>query len=127
MNKIPLGNSNDCWILRSDSSIYHNSSKIFEIEHKVEESDVLVSTHSPLTREITNSYFLNTKGVTYDHEVLNFYLNGNDLDAPVTGIRGTVFPVFYVDDGAILDVQFNTFYHQPPIGYGEILLEKTIL
>ena len=68
-----------------------------------------------------------SKGITYDHEVLNFYLNGNDLDVPVTGIRGTVFPVFYVDDGAILDVQFNTFYHQPPIGYDGILLEKTIL
>ena len=34
-------------------------------------------------------------GVTYDHEILNFYLNGDDLETSITGIRGTVFPVFY--------------------------------
>ena len=59
--------------------------------------------------------------------MLNFYLNGRDLDAPVTGIRGTIFPVFYVDDGAILDVEFSSFTHQPPSGYDRILIEKTIL
>lgn len=59
--------------------------------------------------------------------MLNFYLNGNDIDTPVTGIRGTVFPVFFVDEGAILDVQFSTFFHQPPIGYDRILVEKSIL
>ncbi len=34
---------------------------------------------------------------------------------------------FLVDEGAILDVQFNAFYHQPPIGFDRILLEKSIL
>jgi hypothetical protein len=71
------------------------------------------------------SYYYN-KGVTYDHELLNFFLNGNDLDTPVSGIRGTVYPVFYVDEGAVLDVQFSSFFHQPPIGFDRILLEKTI-
>ena len=43
------------------------------------------------------------------------------------GIKGTVFPVIYVDEGAILDVQFSGFYHSPPSGFSQILQEKTIL
>ena len=34
-------------------------------------------------------------GVTYDHELLNFYHNGDDLESTITGIRGTIYPVFY--------------------------------
>ena len=43
LNKLPLGNDNDSWVLRSDACIYHNSVRIFRIEHNFEESDVLVS------------------------------------------------------------------------------------
>ena len=34
-------------------------------------------------------------GFTYDHVELNVYCNGKNLDTPVLGIKGTVFPVFY--------------------------------
>ena len=36
-----------------------------------------------------------SQGMTYDHVELNFYLNGESLNCPVYGIKGTVFPVFY--------------------------------
>lgn len=43
LNKVPLGNDNDSWILRSDGCIYHNAIRLFTIEHRFEEGDVLVS------------------------------------------------------------------------------------
>jgi hypothetical protein len=46
---------------------------------------------------------------TYDHVELNFYVNGANLNCPVLGIRGTVYPIAFVDDGAILDVAFEKF------------------
>ena len=32
---------------------------------------------------------------SYDHVELNFFLNGQSLHCPVTGIKGTVYPVLY--------------------------------
>lgn len=32
---------------------------------------------------------------TYDHVELNFYHNGKHLHCPITGMKGTVYPVFY--------------------------------
>lgn len=107
LNRVPLGNDSESWVLRNDGAVYSNGTMKFRSAQPIDEGDVI--------------------GITYDHEVLNFYLNGDDLEACITGIRGNVFPVFYVDDGAILDVQFNAFYHQPPIGFDRILQEKTIL
>lgn len=36
-----------------------------------------------------------SQGVSYDHVELNFFLNGQSLQCPILGIKGTVFPVFY--------------------------------
>lgn len=36
-----------------------------------------------------------TQGISYDHVELRFFLNGKSLDCSITGIRGTVYPVFY--------------------------------
>lgn len=36
-----------------------------------------------------------SKGVSFDHIELNFYINGVCLDAPITGIRGVVYPAIY--------------------------------
>lgn len=107
LNEIPLGNNIDSWVLREDAGIYHNGKKINQIECDFDEGNVI--------------------GVTYDHELLIFYLNGKRLDIEITGIRGTVFPVFYVDNGAILDVNFNSFFYQPPSGYDQIMVEKSII
>lgn len=65
-------------------------------------------------------------GITYDHVELNVYLNGKNMHCPASGIRGTVYPVVYVDDSAILDCQFSEFYHTPPPGFEKILFEQQI-
>uniref|UniRef100_A0A8C9FXP9 SPRY domain-containing protein 7 n=1 Tax=Pavo cristatus TaxID=9049 RepID=A0A8C9FXP9_PAVCR len=57
---------------------------------------------------------------------LNVYLNGKNMHCPASGIRGTVYPVVYVDDSAILDCQFSEFYHTPPPGFEKILFEQQI-
>jgi hypothetical protein len=75
LNKIPLGNDSEAWILRNDSGIYHNNSLKIKTSNTIDEGDII--------------------GVTYDHECLNFYLNGDDLETSITGIRGSVFPAFY--------------------------------
>ena len=53
---------------------------------------VLQVCSQPNTQFLMSNYF---QGVSYDHVELNFFLNGKSLQCPVTGIRGTVFPVFY--------------------------------
>ena len=35
------------------------------------------------------------QGLSYDHVELNIYLNGENLNCPIYGIKGTVYPVFY--------------------------------
>ncbi len=42
LNKVPLGNDVDTWILRSDNCIYHNAIRRFVVEQKFEEGDVIV-------------------------------------------------------------------------------------
>ncbi|XP_029601865.1 SPRY domain-containing protein 7-like, partial [Salmo trutta] len=66
------------------------------------------------------------QGITYDHVEMNLYLNGKNMHCPASGIRGTVFPVVYVDDSAILDCQFSDFYHTAPQGFEKILFEQQI-
>ena len=34
-------------------------------------------------------------GFSYDHVELNIFCNGKNMDTPVLGIKGTVFPVFF--------------------------------
>jgi hypothetical protein len=34
-------------------------------------------------------------GFSYDHVELNVFCNGKNLDTPLLGIKGTVFPVLY--------------------------------
>lgn len=35
------------------------------------------------------------KGVSYNHDELNFYINGQKLDCPFTNVKGTVYPALY--------------------------------
>ena len=35
--------------------------------------------------------------------------------------------VWSVDEGAIIDAQFSHFYHEPPEGFEEIMIEKSLL
>lgn len=70
-------------------------------------------------------------GVTYDHIEMRYLINNQMIDHPVNQVRGGgdvgLYPVVYVDDGAILDTSFTTFAYPPPSGFDRILAEKTLL
>jgi len=40
---------------------------------------------------------------------------------------GVCVCVWVVDDGAILDTKFCRFYNEPPNGFEEIMIEKSLL
>ncbi|KAI1303045.1 SPRY domain-containing protein 7 [Halotydeus destructor] len=110
LNKVPLGADTDSWILRCDGKIYHNNEKLYELPSSIsmQEGDII--------------------GVTYDHSELNFRVNNAPIDFSILSIRGSnIFPVIYVDDGAIIDASFTTFQFEPPLGYDRIIVEKSLL
>ncbi|XP_071162916.1 SPRY domain-containing protein 7-like [Mytilus edulis] len=107
VNAVPLGQDSDSWVVNHDAVMYHNKEQKGTMSQSLNEGDIL--------------------GITYDHVHLNFYLNGQPLNCPFSGMKGTVFPVFYVDEGAVLDVQFDHFYHQPPDGFDSIMIEQSLL
>uniref|UniRef100_A0A8C7LVQ9 SPRY domain containing 7b n=1 Tax=Oncorhynchus mykiss TaxID=8022 RepID=A0A8C7LVQ9_ONCMY len=108
LNQVPMGQDINSLVLRHDGSMYHNN----------EEKNRLPANSLPQEGDIV--------GITYDHVELNLYLNGKNMHCPASGIRGTVFPVVYVDDSAILDCQFSDFYHTAPQGFEKILFEQQI-
>ncbi|XP_037749317.1 SPRY domain-containing protein 7 isoform X1 [Chelonia mydas] len=108
LNQIPFGRDVHSLVMRNDGALYHNN----------EEKNRLPANSLPQEGDIV--------GITYDHVELNVYLNGKNMHCPASGIRGTVYPVVYVDDSAILDCQFSEFYHTPPTGFEKILFEQQI-
>ncbi|VDN38146.1 unnamed protein product [Dibothriocephalus latus] len=123
-----LREQNSVWALFSDGSIWNGSVKQAHLDTPVEEGDVI--------------------GLYYDHAELTFAVNGipvklrlaptsSNAEEPqpvvfqngLIGIRGTVFPVFATDDGAILDTRFTSFYYPPSrnSGFAEIRLEQDII
>lgn len=107
LNKVPLGNDTESWVLTSDGSLRHNGEDRGKISEIPQEGDII--------------------GVTYDHVELNFYLGGKPMNSPLFGTKGTLFPVVYVEDGAILDVYFSQFCHPPPIGFDKLMIEQSLL
>uniref|UniRef100_A0A1B6ED75 SPRY domain-containing protein 7 n=1 Tax=Clastoptera arizonana TaxID=38151 RepID=A0A1B6ED75_9HEMI len=107
LNAAPGGNDAESWVLCSDGTQRHNGAEINRVSENAVEGDVL--------------------GITFDHIELNFFVNGKAMDRPITGIRGTVYPVLYVDDGAILDIVLDNFSHPPPNGFDNIMLEQSLL
>ncbi|XP_041349427.1 SPRY domain-containing protein 7-like [Gigantopelta aegis] len=107
VNKVPQGNCTESWVLRHDGRIFHDSQEKGKLSVLPEEGDIV--------------------GLSYDHIELNFFVNGTSANCPITGIKGTTFPLLYVDDGAVLDVQFDKFYHQPPDSFNPIMIEQSLL
>ncbi|XP_022253860.1 SPRY domain-containing protein 7-like isoform X2 [Limulus polyphemus] len=107
LNHVPLGQDSHSWVLTSEGTITHEGEVVDKLPEVLQEGDVL--------------------GITYDHVEMNFFINGKPLHTPITGIKGEVYPVLYVDDGAILDATFSKFYHQPPQGFDKIMVEKSLL
>ena len=107
LNRVPLGYDVESWILRHDGTIYHNNEVLHRLREVPKEGDVV--------------------SVTYDHVELKFYLNNVPVEYSVTGTKGVLYPVLYVDDGAILDASFSSFNFEPPGGFDRILIEKSLL
>lgn len=102
-----LGLDQSSWAVTSTGEVRTRGEQEYRVNHALEEGDVL--------------------GFSYDHVELNVFCNGKNLNTPILGIKGTVFPVFYVDEGAILDTVFENFSHQPPTGFERIMIEKALL
>ncbi|KAG8230954.1 hypothetical protein J437_LFUL010841 [Ladona fulva] len=107
LNAAPGGHDSESWVLCSDSSMKHAKEEIRKLPSTIQEGDVL--------------------GVSYDHIELNYFLNGKSLNQPITGVRGNVYPVLFVDDGAILDIVLDNFYHPMPMGFEKIMIEQSLL
>jgi len=108
LNKLPLGTDYRSVVLRDDGCVAGAGQVRHRLARQVQEGDVV--------------------GVAYDHLELRFYLNGVDLQVASPGIKGEeVYPVVYVDGGAVMEAAFSSFYHQPPAGYQRILVEQSLL
>ncbi|XP_039376767.1 SPRY domain-containing protein 7 isoform X2 [Mauremys reevesii] len=92
LNQIPLGRDVHSLVMRNDGALYHNN----------EEKNRLPANSLPQEGDIV--------GITYDHVELNVYLNGKNMHCPASGIRGTVYPVVYV--------QFSSWKRVPPPSSG---------
>jgi len=102
-----LGDDPNSWALTHENVMKINGNIEHKIEQKIQEGDII--------------------GLSYDHVELNIYLNGENLNCPIYGIKGTVYPVFYVDEGAIIDAVFDSFRNSPPSGFDRIMVEKALL
>ncbi|KAF2360696.1 SPRY domain [Trinorchestia longiramus] len=107
LDRVPLGSDTHSWVLCSDGVLRHNAEEPHRLAAHPQEGDVL--------------------GVSFDHVELNFYINGKNTNTPLTGFKGPLYPVLYVDEGAILDVVFSNFSYPPPTGFDAIMVEKSLL
>lgn len=107
LNMVPLGKDNFSWVLRSDGSLVHGDIAVDKIELNASEGDYL--------------------GCSFDHVELNFFHNGKNLHCPLRGIRGSIYPVVCVDDGCIIDVNFDHFVFPPPPGFQKIMVEQVLI
>lgn len=105
------------WSLCSDNNMRHSKQVIARLSSN--QSGDEVAKLLPQEGDII--------GVSYDHIQLKFYLNGSELPATTSGIKGTVYPALYVDDGAILDIILENFNYMPPSGFDKIMLEQSLL
>ncbi|XP_076323939.1 SPRY domain-containing protein 7-like isoform X2 [Tachypleus tridentatus] len=76
LSHVPLGQDSQTWVLTSEGTITHKGEVLHKHVEIPQEGDVL--------------------GITYDHVEMNFYINGNSVHSPITGIKGKVYPVLYV-------------------------------
>ena len=74
------------WAVTSSGVVRTRGEQEYSVNHTLEEGDVL--------------------GFSYDHVELNIFCNGKNLDTPILGIKGTVFPVFYGKEA----IAFTVFY-----------------
>lgn len=102
---------NDAWMLWSNGKVTYGGKEQITLPANLQEGDIV--------------------GVTFDHTDLKFYINGKEVAHLTRGAAGhfpaASFPVVYVDDGAVVDLNFASFAFEPPVGYTGILQEQTLL
>lgn len=92
----------------NNAEVEQDGKKVFKLENvKLELNDVI--------------------GVAYDHIELKFFLNNKQIEKTFKGLKGELYPVLYVNNGAILDASFSSFQYDAPPGYDRLMLEKTLL
>lgn len=76
------------WALCSDHVLRHNKQDLYRIGAANSVSNGTAGIHlTPQEGDIV--------GVAYDHIQLKFYLNGSELEFPITNVKGTVYPALY--------------------------------
>lgn len=73
VNKVPLGDTEESWVLRHDGRIFHKNEEKGKIAESIQEGDVVVSTHSWSLQLIFNNksynYFNRCLMITCDPEM----------------------------------------------------------
>ncbi|XP_037030867.1 SPRY domain-containing protein 7 [Bradysia coprophila] len=135
LNKTKGGTDKESWCLGSDNLVLHDNIEVHKLSMKSNDIcsslDNINGTTVIVPESQSNETGIpcegDTLGVAYDHVELNFYLNGKKLDIPVLNVKGTVYPVLFVDDGAILDIILDDFNYGPPPGFEKIMIEQSLL
>lgn len=76
------------WALCSDNIVRHNKQELYKLNN-------VTSNNSTQNNENVNPVQAcdgDIIGISYDHIQLKFYLNGKDLECPITNVKGTVYP-----------------------------------
>ena len=112
LNCVPLSvrpqlEANYC-VFTNNAEVEQDGKKMFKMENiKLELNDVI--------------------GVAYDHIEVKFFLNNKQIEKTFQGLKGELYPVLYVNNGAILDAFFSSFQYGVPSGYDKIMIEKSLL
>eukprot|EP00049_Salpingoeca_infusionum_P004747 m.83149 g.83149 ORF g.83149 m.83149 type:complete len:255 (+) comp12714_c1_seq4:93-857(+) len=107
LNYVPLGLCEYSWMMLSDGRLLHRNTSVALAAADFDEGDVI--------------------GVSFDHVELKFFLNGSLLDgASFSGLRGTLYPCLFVDQGAILDLELVNFIHDSPTGFLPLMVEQDL-
>lgn len=75
------------WALCSDNVIRHNKQDLYRI-----------NSLNPMSNGTPGHFSIqegDVIGISYDHIQLKFYLNGTEMEFPVTNVKGTVYPALY--------------------------------
>lgn len=96
MNK-PLGTDCNSWVITSDNIIKTNNETEYNLSQQIQEGDIIVSIYMSVHCWPGGIFIFcfAFQGFTYDHVELNFFLNGVNINCPILGIKGTVFPVLF--------------------------------
>lgn len=114
------------WALSHDGIVRHNKQQVYQLGASL----ITTSPTSEEQKHIGDNILPqegDILGVAYDHIHLKYFLNGKELEGAITNCKGTLYPVLYVDDGAILDIILENFTYPAPMGFERIMLEQSLL